>query len=131
MEQEFEMERGKRPRTTGHYRHLPSSVPLSSTKSTKTQTKNIPLFKMKYDQSTTSPDPQSDSKLRRRSRGRAQEAKEKTRQFVTKSTVDDAANKKRRIIWIVSSLWLLFILYRVYTSLKDKDFGKLSITHFF
>lgn len=71
-----------------------------------------------------------DSELRKRHRGSRQEAKEKTRQFIDKAAMDNSTSKKRLVILTVGSLWLLFILYRVYTTFQDKNFNNLSIIHF-
>lgn len=39
-------------------------------------------------------------------------------------------NKKKWLIWCISFLWIMFILYRIFISLKKEDYGNLSIVHF-
>lgn len=132
MEEHPEIERGKRPRTATQHRQLPSSIHLSSKKAPRKecQTKTIPLLKMKYTEDiSTSPPPPNNVELRRRRQGRTNSCKEKTREFVLQSTVHSQTDKRRSLILLVCTFWLLLIFYRIYTSLYDKNFNKLSITY--
>lgn len=38
---------------------------------------------------------------------------------------------KKRCIYIVSGLWILFLLYRVFQCFQKDDYASLSIVHFF
>ncbi|ORE07780.1 hypothetical protein BCV72DRAFT_304283 [Rhizopus microsporus var. microsporus] len=40
------------------------------------------------------------------------------------------SSKRKTVIWFISVLWLLFILFRVFFSLKQQNFGYLSLVHF-
>jgi hypothetical protein len=56
------------------------------------------------------------------------EIKRKAQQFVNNSTIK--CSKKKQIIWTISTLWILFIFYRIFISFKKEDYGNLNIFHF-
>jgi hypothetical protein len=129
------LEMGKRP--SRQRRHLPTSVTSAVKTRLSTSTderQHIALLNMSFRDSQSEPDmatstayQSSRSSVKNRAK-QTREYKRKTQQFVAKSTVK-TSNRKLVLKWI-SAFWILFIVYRVFISMKKEDFGNLSIVHF-
>jgi hypothetical protein len=120
MEEELEM--GKRP--SRQRRHLPTSATLAASSRSKLDTKNIPLLRMTF--SSNHQDEQATVKGTRRNKRIAS----KNSKYNNDKVQPSVQSKRKKMIWIVSCLWILFILYRLVICFKKEDYGSLSIVHF-
>lgn len=155
-EEELELDMGKRP--SRQRRHLPTAVTSATTKKRQESNnyKNIPLLKMTFSNSPVESDSKqqeeeeeeerevsskttgytprnstmSSKRKKRVNNNNASELKKKTQQFIHNSVNDNHSKLKKIVIWLVVILWILFIFYRIVSSLKNDSAEHLSILYF-
>ena len=137
-EQESTIDMGKRP--SRQRRHLPTSITSAAIGRSDKERRNIALLNMfneKKDDNykSTGYEPTATTTTKRRKPHQQQQQqqqqihKQKARQFVTKSKTTVTSTTKL-ILYTLSSLWILFVIYRIYFSMQTEKFSYLSIVHF-
>ncbi|KAF1798224.1 hypothetical protein FB192DRAFT_1439845 [Mucor lusitanicus] len=127
-EQESMIDMGKRP--SRQRRHLPTSITSAAKTRSDKERRNIALISMfnekkDDDCKSTGYEPSTTATRRRKH----QIHKQKARQFVTKSKAT-AVSTTKLILYTLSSLWIAFVMYRIYYSVQTEDMSYLSIVHF-
>ncbi|KAK4517778.1 uncharacterized protein ATC70_001122 [Mucor velutinosus] len=133
-EQESIVDMGKRP--SRQRRHLPTSITSAAKTRSNKERRNIALISMlnqKEDDNckSTEYEPTTTATRRRKPHQQQQQQihKQKARQFVTKSK-KTAVSTTKLILYALSSLWIVFVMYRIYYSVQTEDMSYLSIVHF-
>ncbi|CEP12382.1 hypothetical protein [Parasitella parasitica] len=134
-EEESMVDMGKRP--SRRHRHLPTSITSAANTRSSEKRRNVTLLGMfndKEDKSskTTGYQPTGIAttvKRRRPHQPQRQIHKQKARQIVTKSKTTAAITTKLAL-YAFSSMWIMFVLYRIYFSMQTEDFTYLSTVHF-
>lgn len=137
-EQESMIDMGKRP--SRQRRHLPTSITSAAIVRSDKERRNVALLNMfngKKDKNckSTGYEPTTTTTTTKRRKPHQQQQqqqqihKQKARQFVTKSKTT-ATSTTKLILYTLSSLWISFVIYRIYFSMQTEDFSYLSIVHF-
>ncbi|GAN03626.1 hypothetical protein MAM1_0044c03081 [Mucor ambiguus] len=132
-EQESMIDMGKRP--SRQRRHLPTSITSAAKTRSDTERRNIALINMfneKKDENCKSTGYEPTTTVTKRRKPHQQQRhqhKQKARQFVTKSKAK-AVSTTKLILYTLSSLWIVFVIYRIYYSVQTEDMSYLSIVHF-
>ena len=134
-EPESMIDMGKRP--SRQRRHLPTSITSAAKTRSDKERRNITLINMfnekKDDNSSksTSYEPATTATKHRKPHQQQQQQihKQKARQFVTKSKTT-AVSTTKLTLYTLGSLWIAFVIYRIYYSMQTEDMSYLSIVHF-
>ncbi|KAL9543419.1 hypothetical protein MBANPS3_008122 [Mucor bainieri] len=134
-EQESMIDMGKRP--SRQRRHLPTSITSAAKTRSDKERRNIALINMfnekKDDNSSksTSYEPATTTTIRRKPHQQQQQQqqqqihKQKARQFVTKSKTT-AVSTTKLIIYTLGSLWIAFVIYRIYYNQENYMYNSNS-----
>lgn len=107
---------GSRP--SRQRRHLPTAITSSVTEKrpANERGKRLSLLKMTFGNDSQKLKDDSTKKTTASKRSKGHDLKK--------------SSKRKTVIWFISILWLLFILFRVLFSFKQQNFGYLSLVHF-
>ncbi|RCH97156.1 hypothetical protein CU098_009691 [Rhizopus stolonifer] len=123
-------------RTSRRHRHLPTSVTSAVPTRSLKGYKHTPLLKMSYrpvekgeqeGKATGYQKHTTDTYQRRRKH--QDKLKERTKRLIATDTAIKN-NTKKYTIWCISTLWILFLCYRIVTSMQKENYEQLSVVHF-